>query len=119
MPGKRFINNIKKELTEEKERLEKELGKFKQTDENIDDSEAKFPEYGTKNDENAQEVSTFSKNLALAKGLEDSLNSIIKALEDIKKGKYGVCELCSNEIGEPRLQAMPSAKTCSECIKKQ
>jgi len=44
----------------------------------------------------------------------ESLRSIyeeIDALEKIKLGTYGICEICGNHIEEERLQANPSART--------
>ena len=99
MPDKKFINTIKKELIAEKERIEEELKKFTQPDDNVkDDHEAIFPDYGDKKDENALEVSTFSQNLSLEKRFEASLEVIQKALDRIGKGIYGTCELCESTI---------------------
>ena len=39
-------------------------------------------------------------------------NSIRRALAMIKLGKYGVCEVCGEPIGEGRLKAYPEATTC-------
>lgn len=119
MVKKTLINQIKKELLSEKERIEAELKKFTHPDEYVGDNyEATFPEYGAKNDDNAQEVSAFSSNLALEKRLEFSLDATQKALDKIKKGKFGICELCENEIDAARLKAFPAATTCKDCIKK-
>lgn len=118
MTRKKPTSQIKKILLAEKERIDNELKKFTHPDEYVGDYyEAVFPEYGAKNDDNAQEVSAFSSNLALEKGLESSLAAIENALEKIKKGRFGICELCKNEIDAARLKAFPAATTCKNCIK--
>jgi DnaK suppressor protein len=43
------------------------------------------------------------------------LGSIEKALERIREGSYGVCEVCSNKITLTRLKALPYATSCIEC----
>lgn len=116
MASKKFIKEIKKELMAEKKRIVEELEKFTHADEK-DKYESDFPQYGDKMDENAMEVSAFSSNLSLEKRLEANLQSIEKALENIAKEKYGICEICQNEIHEDRLKAFPSATICKECIK--
>lgn len=118
MASKQFIKTIKKELLAEKKRIEEELKKFTHADDyDKDKYESDFPQYGDKMDENAMEVNAFSSNLSLEKRFEANLQSIEKALENIDKGTYGVCEICKNEIHEDRLTAFPSATICKECIK--
>lgn len=43
------------------------------------------------------------------------LASIDKALESIRAGTYGNCEICSSKIPLARLQALPYATMCIEC----
>lgn len=43
------------------------------------------------------------------------LASIEMALEKIKAGTYGGCEICGGKIPLARLQALPYATTCIEC----
>lgn len=43
------------------------------------------------------------------------LASIEMALEKIKTGSYGNCEICNGKIPLARLQALPYATTCIEC----
>ena len=47
----------------------------------------------------------------------DLLNkdSIIKALEKMEEGTYGICESCEEEIPIKRLRAIPDAKFCIAC----
>lgn len=43
--------------------------------------------------------------------LETRLNNINRALDKIKTGRYGICEICGDPIEEERLLANPAART--------
>ena len=55
---------------------------------------------------------------ALAGSLTDTLREIEDALAKLDDGDYGRCESCGGEIGEARLEAMPSARLCINCASK-
>lgn len=40
-----------------------------------------------------------------------------KVLELIKKGEYGICQICGKDIEMQRLLLIPSATECCSCIK--
>jgi RNA polymerase-binding transcription factor DksA len=52
---------------------------------------------------------------ALVGSLRDTLNDVDVALAKIDAGTYGLCEQCSQPIGEARLEAMPAARLCMAC----
>ena len=52
---------------------------------------------------------------ALVGSLRDTLSDIDDALAKIDAGTYGVCEQCSEAIGDARLEAMPAARLCIAC----
>ncbi|MEM8864914.1 MAG: TraR/DksA family transcriptional regulator [Planctomycetota bacterium] len=43
------------------------------------------------------------------------LGSIEKALERMRQGTYGLCEVCASKIPMARLNALPYATMCIEC----
>lgn len=43
------------------------------------------------------------------------LKSILQSLDRIRDGTFGICEGCSNPIGDKRLQVLPSARYCVFC----
>ena len=47
------------------------------------------------------------------------IGKIKEALERIENGTYGICELCGEDISEPRLKARPVTTLCIDCKKKQ
>lgn len=113
-----FIDEMRAKLLAEQGRLKKDLNEFaQQNPKNIEDYDAKFPNLGDKEDENAEEVDTFSTNLTLERTLEGQLRDVDKALERISKNNYGICKYCSKEIDEKRLRARPASSSCVECKK--
>ncbi len=66
-------------------------------------------------DENeiADTVDDIQINNAIVNDLEVRYNNIKKALQKIEEGVYGICEIDNEPISEDRLEANPSARTCS------
>jgi DnaK suppressor protein len=54
-------------------------------------------------------------NLAEVERDADELKSIQDALARLKRGEYGVCQRCGEEIAPARLEALPHATLCVEC----
>lgn len=113
---KKFIKIVKKKLEDQANQIRRQLAQFTEENPRVkDDYSAKFPDYGTKEDENASEVATFQDELSLEKDLESLLQATQEALDRIKKGKYGVCVRCSQDIEEKRLEVVPTATLCLKC----
>ena len=113
----KFITARKQDLLKRKDELVRDLN-IDAVQVTEDDYDAKFPDFGDKDDENAAEVATFEKNLSMEKALEVSLFNVNKALKKVEEGSYGTCEKCSAPINPRRLEAFPSATTCMECKRK-
>jgi len=117
---KDLIKKSKAKLEKEKKEIEEMLRGFAQKSKKVEgDWDTKFPDFRAKGalDEEADEVEEYTSLLPIERTLEVKLQNIERALEKIKKGKYGRCELCKKEIEEKRLEFMPEAKTCSKCKK--
>ncbi|MCF7820510.1 MAG: TraR/DksA family transcriptional regulator [Candidatus Pacebacteria bacterium] len=113
------LETIKQELLDRKSKILEDLEDISQEDSHeADNRSAKFPEYGDKPDENAQEVSEYSTTLATEKILEKTLEDIDKALKRIEKGQYGTCKYCGDTINPKRLLARPIASSCISCKNK-
>ena len=52
------------------------------------------------------------ENRALVSQLEETLAEVERALAKLDEGTYGTCEVCGNDIGEARLEAMPATRYC-------
>ena len=51
--------------------------------------------------------------------LETSQARVLRALEKLDEGTYGLCDACGKPIAQKRLQAMPDVVLCIECAAAQ
>ncbi|MFA5420689.1 MAG: TraR/DksA family transcriptional regulator [Patescibacteria group bacterium] len=110
------IENIKNNLLERKGQILKDLQELSKVDgHEVDGRTSKFPEFGDKPDENAQEISEYSTTIVAQGVLEKTLEEIEGALKRIDEGLFNVCKYCGGEIGEKRLAARPTASSCIDC----
>ena len=116
-----FLQEQKQKLEQEKKRFEKELRSFAKQDPHIKGNwETKFPDFGTRTADLAEEqdqIEEYQANLPIEHTLELELQKINKALENIKKKTYGACEKCGKKIKKERLEAYPEADLCIKCAK--
>lgn len=103
-----FIRKQKKILQKELKKLSEQYKLTRQ-----------FPEYGTSQEANAQEVEKFQENLSLQKNFKNLIKDVKWALAKIEKGKYGICEECGDLIERGRLKAYSSASLCVTCASKK
>ena len=110
------IKGIEQQLLIKKQQILDDLSDLSRKDSHeSDDRSVKFPEYGDKPDENAQEINDYSTEIMTEKVLEKSLEDIEKTLKRIKDGSYGTCKYCGNPIASKRLLARPTANSCVSC----
>src|SRR5581483_448076 len=60
----------------------------------------------------ADNIENYELNTAILKPLEIQYNDVKMALDKIKKGTYGICEVGGEPIDKERLEANPAARTC-------
>ncbi len=111
------IKKIKKDLLARKQEIENDMKDLTTAGDKEEGGaqKVKFPDYGDKADENAQEIGEYSTNIATEKVLESSLRDINNALARIEAGTYGICKYCHKKIGKKRMLARPVASACVEC----
>lgn len=115
---KKFLAKQEELLEEKKIKLERQLSSFaKKSDKIKGDWTAKMPSFdeGQSLEEEADEVEEFSTRLALERTLEQELKDVNLALDNLKKGKYGLCQKCGKAISQGRLRAYPQAQYCTKC----
>lgn len=110
----------KKDLEEVKEKLESYKKDLEEELKNVGSRssqgyQAKFPDYGSEEDDNILEVENFSENIGIEEKLEELLTQTEKALKEIEAGTYGYCSNCDKEINPERLKVYPIATTCIDC----
>jgi len=114
-------NKFKKQLEEELKLVREEISKIaRKNPSNSNDWEPIETDMGSDPSDNndvADEMESFGENTALLNKLEPQYNDIKLALEKIKKGTYGKCEVGGEDIPEERLEVNPSARTCVEHAK--
>ncbi len=116
---KAILDQIVQKLESQKKTLEKELSAFSTRKKGKkEDYDAQFPNMGDTLDDNAHEVAEYENNLSLERTLEKSLDDVVKALDNIKAGKYGMCKYCKKPIDQKRLLARPESTSCIDCKNK-
>ncbi len=114
---------MKKDTTEYKKELEKEL---KVLEDDLKSIGRKNPSHPTDweptvtkmdtdhADENevADALDSFEENTAIMSKLEPRYNEVKEALRKIADGSFGKCTTCGKDIEEERLIANPAATTC-------
>jgi RNA polymerase-binding transcription factor DksA len=108
--------HLKKKLEEEKAKLESEMSSVGQRNTGVPgDWESVPTETGTEPDMADQADVAISRdtNRALLSVLEAQYDEVLKALSRIETGSYGACEACGMHIEDARLEAHPSATTCT------
>lgn len=103
------MEKIKKDLVQRKKDLEDQLAQ-------MNDDQSSPQDLGGQ-DIGDQTISSIIENLR--NSLQDTefgeYKRVIKALEMIESGSYGVCGDCECEIGEKRLKSYPDATRCVSC----
>src|SRR3989304_4321595 len=110
--------HFKKKLEAEEKLLEEELEKVgRRNPDNLSDWEATPADKDVSQaDENtvADGVEDYEENVAIVDTLETRYQDLKNALDKIKNGTYGLCQVCGKEIDTERLEANPSARTCRQ-----
>lgn len=76
------------------------------------DSKGDDLEYDGNFADSGQVAAEMGENRVLYDQLRRDLDDIDKALQRMDEGTYGTCEVCGKDIGEARLEIMPSTRVC-------
>jgi DnaK suppressor protein len=105
-------------FTEIRRRLEQERASLRdQIDSLAIDNQNQQDDYGVGNHlaDDATEVFTRERNIALRNNAQELLAQVEAALHRLDEGAYGLCARCGREIATERLDALPSATFCITC----
>lgn len=114
--------HFKQKLEEEKRLLEAEMAKVGRKNPDQKGDWVPTPDLASRDvstaDENtvADSIEEFEDNAAIMQTLETRYNDLKSALDKLKHGVYGTCQVCGKEIESDRLEANPSARTCKEHV---
>ena len=97
-----------------KQRLEARIAELMQTARKIDAElkETPNPDF----EENATEMEGDEVLESLGQAALTKIQQINAALERIDNGVYGACTSCGEPVGEVRLDAVPHAAQCMDCL---
>lgn len=119
--NKKDLEHFEAKLLKEKALLQEELGGISKVDpHNPGNYQATVENMEVDTaDENevADKLEELEDNEAIVEQLEKQLHEVDAALEKIKNGTYGVCEISGEEIEKERLEANPSARTSLKHMK--
>jgi len=107
--SKRQIDELKEILIERKETIQSNIN------DNVDNI-SKLNDCDCNDELDYAEASSdsFTSGVIINQQRQE-LKEIEEALESIKNGTYGTCEMCDEQIAIGRLKAKPFAKFCTDC----
>ncbi len=114
--AKSTVNRFKEQLKGERERLTAMIDELEEERE-----QARLNETASERNPDPDSVDggtmafEYEKELALVENARDLLRKVEHAEGQIKKGKYGNCEVCGDTIPVARLSVLPYATTCVNC----
>ena len=100
---------LRDQLQEERARVREQLSRLGHGDDASLDFDENFADSG-------QVTAERGEVEALSGSLSETLQDIEDALAKFDAGTYGSCESCGQPIPEARLEAMPAARLCINCV---
>jgi DnaK suppressor protein len=105
--SKSELETIKSELLSRKQELEEKLIELSR--ERVSDDQVQDP------GDQALTSTMESLRTSLQSAETDEYQRIVRALEKIEAGTYGICIDCNEPISEKRLKSYPNAARCLAC----
>jgi len=109
MLSQKELNEFQNKLLDRRVQIEKNL-----TGTSLELDEMKDLELNDEGDYAAASAETIVDSAILVQQRKE-LNEIELALDKIKNGTYGICEMCEDPIGKPRLEVKNFARFCITC----
>jgi DnaK suppressor protein len=104
------MDALRKTLVNRKAELEVELGRL-----TAPPTTGAAVSFGKRVGDGTTEAVERLSTTATARSITHSIGDIDRALVKIDDGTYGKCDVCGNDIGSARLDALPAASRCVEC----
>ncbi len=109
---KKYKTSLEKELKLLEDEMKKIARKNPSNPNDWEPVESEMNADTADSDEVADEMENFGENASILSKLEGQYDDIKIALDKIKNGTYGKCEVGGEDIPEKRLEANPAARTC-------
>ena len=104
------MDALRQTLVDRKAELEVELGRL-----TAPPTTGAAVSFGKRVGDGTTEAVERLSTTATARSITHSIEDIDRALVKIDDGTYGKCDVCGNDIGVARLDALPAASRCVEC----
>ena len=104
------MDALRQTLVDRKAELEVELGRL-----TAPPTTGAAVSFGKRVGDGTTEAVERLSTTATARSITHSIEDIDRALVKIDNGTYGKCDVCGNDIGVARLDALPAASRCVEC----
>ena len=120
MISKKDLKHFEERLLEERKKLLGQLGYLEKTMTKTQrDSAGDLSAYSFHMADMGTDAMEREKAFLFASAEGRLLYNVDQALRRLYRNEYGVCQICSKEIGKPRLDAIPHASLCVSCQEKQ
>lgn len=117
--AKSTLDRYRKRLQDERDRLQEMIREYELELEEArltESSSDRSPDPG--NAEAGSMKFEYEKELSIEQNTVDLLGKVERALDNIDKGVYGICESCGKPIPMARLDVLPYVTLCVDCARK-
>jgi DnaK suppressor protein len=117
--AKSTVERYRKRLEDERDRLQEMIREYELELEEArltESSSDRSPDPG--NAEAGSMKFEYEKELSIEQNTVDLLGKVERALDNIEKGSYGICESCGKPIPMARLDVLPYVTLCVDCARK-
>ena len=117
--AKSTVDRYRKRLEDERDRLQEMIREYELELEEArltESSSDRSPDPG--NAEAGSMKFEYEKELSIEQNTVDLLGKVERALDNIEKGSYGICESCGKPIPMARLDVLPYVTLCVDCARK-
>ena len=117
--AKSTVDRYRKRLEDERDRLQEMIREYEHELEEArltESSSDRSPDPG--NAEAGSMKFEYEKELSIEQNTVDLLGKVERALDNIEKGTYGICESCGKSIPMARLDVLPYVTLCVDCARK-
>lgn len=116
--NKRNINNFKEKLLNEKNKIQHTIDDLNENTSKLSLKEytSELSVYDNHPADIATEIYMAGQDMNLRRNEVEILNKIENALQKIDNNVYGECEVCGKDIDLDRLDFIPYASTCTNCM---
>ena len=108
------FDELRQRLKDERGKLVRQLEQNRASAPAVGEAKEGSP-YGKK-EEGASEAFELEKRLALEKRLMGTLAEVEHALRKFEQGTYGTCDSCGRPVEMERLEVLPQANLCLNCM---